>query len=137
MSYMSCEERLQDTKRKNERRKNQVRMYFLCEVFILVMMSFIAGRTTLITKAEIQEVKIMKPYKVEKGDTLYGISKKFMDSHYNSTKDFLQEVMQINNLHDDVIIENQTLYIPIYIESEENYEKRNGSRNKGIWNIRK
>lgn len=51
---------------------------------------------------------------VDRGDTLWSIAKEHMGAQYDSEKEYVKEVMQMNALSDDEIIAGQHLVIPYY-----------------------
>ena len=48
-------------------------------------------------------------YKIQKGDTLWGISRKFTNKNH---KEFIYLIKKLNNLENSLIFENQVLILP-------------------------
>ncbi len=48
-------------------------------------------------------------YKIEKGDTLWSISRKFTNKNY---EEFIYLIKKLNNLENSLIFENQILILP-------------------------
>ena len=51
-------------------------------------------------------------YKIEKGDTLWGISHKFTNKNH---QEFIYLIKKINNLDNSLLIEDQILILPVNI----------------------
>ena len=51
-------------------------------------------------------------YKIEKGDTLWGISHKFTNKNH---QEFIYLIKKINNLNNSLLIEDQILILPVNI----------------------
>ena len=60
------------------------------------------------------EVKYYKSIEIESGDTLWDIAKEYKDEHYDSTYDYVDEVMNINHLDSGEIHAGSYLTIPYY-----------------------
>lgn len=58
--------------------------------------------------------KYYKSIAIEYGDTLWGIAVEYKGVHYESVYDYIDEVMQINNLITDRIHAGQYLTVPYF-----------------------
>ena len=70
------------------------------------MISFV--KKPLNEQYEYQNTTITE-YKIQKGDTLWDISRKFSN---NNHEEFIYLIKKLNNLEDSVLFENQILVIP-------------------------
>ena len=52
--------------------------------------------------------------RVEYGDTLWSIAQEYVDYHYDSILEYVNEVRSINHITGDIIREGQTLIVPYY-----------------------
>ena len=60
--------------------------------------------------------KRYKNYTVTSGDTLWDIAQEYKTSEYSSTKDYVEEVKEINHLTNDIITTGCYLTVPYYAE---------------------
>ncbi len=70
-----------------------------------------------VTKSNTEDASLQKRYKsiqIVYGDTLWDIAGKYRTDGYSSTKEYLQEIKEINGLLEDDIHEGQYLTIPYY-----------------------
>lgn len=51
---------------------------------------------------------------IEPGDTLWGIASEFKDAHYDSTQEYIDELMEINGLSSDKIHAGRFLTVSYY-----------------------
>ena len=72
---------------------------------------------------EATQKKAQEPYKyyteirVQRGDTLWDIANKYMDSRvYRSLDDYMDEIREINSINYNRIYNGQQLIIPYYSE---------------------
>ncbi len=72
---------------------------------------------TSLTKHHTVQTSVQKCYKsiqIARGDTLWDIAKKYRTNAYDSTKEYIQEIKEVNELLEDDIHEGQYLTIPYY-----------------------
>lgn len=60
------------------------------------------------------QYKYYKSIQIEKGDTLWSIAKEYRTDAYNSTQEYIDELMEINNLTSDEIHHGQYLIVAYY-----------------------
>ena len=58
--------------------------------------------------------KMYTSIRIERGDTLWAIAGRYMDGHYSSIQEYIDEVKFINELTSDTIHENAYLLVPYY-----------------------
>lgn len=89
--------------------------------FIIFAAIFFCVAGILNITAEGSEEPVEKQYKsiqIEEGDTLWSIAMEYNDVALskNSTEDYIEEVLSINNLvRDDKIIAGNYLIVPVYV----------------------
>lgn len=131
------------TIKRRKKRKRLMKIYSVPLVLMIAVIFSMAVNTDF-AKAEALEVNglnLDKHYKsiiIEYGDTLWGIAAEFKDSHYESVQDYIDEVMQINNLKTDRIHAGKYLTIPYYDDhhtdsSDENCEIQFSSFKKNYY----
>ncbi len=109
------------SKERNEKRKKQVRTQrtILGAVIILlvVLLSIIFGSRFAYAENQQQNIKAQKYFKsitIASGDTLESIADQYINSEYRSTKQYVNEVKQMNHMLDDEIKTGDSLVIPYY-----------------------
>lgn len=60
------------------------------------------------------EYKYYKSIKIEKGDSLWSIAKEYRTDAYDSTREYIDELIEINNLTSDEIHQGQYLIVAYY-----------------------
>lgn len=60
------------------------------------------------------EYKYYKSIKIEKGDSLWSIAKEYRTDAYESVQEYIDELMEINNLTSDEIHQGQYLIVAYY-----------------------
>ena len=61
-----------------------------------------------------QACKMYTSIRIEKGDTLWAIASRYMDGHYSTIQEYIDEVKFINELTSDTIHEDAYLLVPYY-----------------------
>ena len=102
------------------RRKRQQRMKGMCSIFALmigIMIVFgVCGMSTSAHSIYDQpEYKYFMSYELEYGDSLWTIAESYMDDHYASIEDYMEEICIINSISlDSQLIAGTNLIIPYY-----------------------
>lgn len=98
------------------------RQRFVSGLFVLAVIlifsiiangSFAKAEDNIKTEGDGQK-KYYKSILIEYGDTLWGIAEEYKDLHYESVRDYIDEVIRINNLKTDKIHAGRYLTIPYY-----------------------
>ena len=77
-------------------------LYFLSSFMILFV------KKPLNESSEYQNISTIE-YKIQKGDTLWGISHKFTNKNH---EEFIYLIKKLNNLENSLLFENQILLLP-------------------------
>ncbi len=77
-------------------------LYFLSSFMILFVKKPLNG------SSEYQNISTIE-YKIQKGDTLWGISHKFTNKNH---EEFIYLIKKLNNLENSLLFENQILLLP-------------------------
>ena len=106
-------------KRERIRRGKQIFERILLTICIIALLAI--GSSVLLTKAttteEAKEVyyKYYTQLEIVEGDSLWDIAGKYMEhGPYESRKDYMNEVVEINQLSSTTIIKGQHLVVPYY-----------------------
>ena len=59
--------------------------------------------------------KYYKTIEITSGDTLWSIAELYMDDHYDSVKEYVRELKEMNHLNSDSIQDGQYLTIAYYL----------------------
>ena len=105
-------------KASKRRRQVDLKRLFLAVMAAVIVagLSTFAG-TGLVDAHDTNEVVMCKYYKsieISDGDTLWDIAKENMTEEYSSVYEYIEEVMEMNNLESDQIQEGQYLTIAYY-----------------------
>lgn len=88
-------------------------------VILIAVITVAALRARYSTKDAIEtETKLYKMYTIERGDSLWSIAEEYVDyGHYDDIRDYVDEVISINDLNDkNSITAGCNLVIPYYRE---------------------
>lgn len=86
-----------------------ISLIVLCVIFIGVI-----TEKTVASASTTKDEKCVMSIRIDKGDTLWGIAKENITSHYESIDEYIEEIMECNSLTSDIIHEGQFLIIPYY-----------------------
>ncbi len=101
------------------RRKRQIRANIQRTILAAIVIVLVGISCHMISNAqsEIEDVsyKYYTSIQVAQGESLWSIAKEYRDAHYDSARDYVDEVVNINHLSDeDELIAGQYLIIPYY-----------------------
>lgn len=111
--------------RAKQRRSREVArkrvIVLLATVLLITVGSILFGNCFSVAqgsaKASEQNYKYYKSIVIEKGDTLWNIAKEYRTDAYDSTQEYMEELIRVNNLSSDQIHEGQHLLIA-YFDTE-------------------
>ncbi len=106
--------------KKNQAKKQLIR-FMTALVIIIVTVCVILFTNKTVTNADEsgEAAKLNKYYKtitIESGDTLWSIAKEYKSGEYKNTKEYVDELMSMNNLHSDEIMSGQKLLVAYFAE---------------------
>ena len=110
-------------KKKTIQKKRRARARFTRFITVLTMVCCAVCIILLVNKTQIHEVKagsseqLNKYYKtitIQSGDTLWSIAQEYNTDDSKSTKDYVEELMSMNNLHNDNITAGQKLLVTYF-----------------------
>lgn len=105
--------------RKNARK--QLNRFFTALVIIVITVCAILLLNKNVASADVNgEVPQLKKYyktiTIESGDTLWSIAKEYKSGSYKNTKEYVNELMSMNQLTSDEIISGQKLLVAYFAE---------------------
>lgn len=111
---MSERKRVQ-IQRKRIKRNRKIAVLTLAAICIIALGLIYNGFITDASKSQ-NTYKYYTDIKVELGDTLWDIANEYITDDYNSIKEYIAEVREINSICDDDIYYGQRLMVPYYSE---------------------
>lgn len=104
-------------RKKNRGQAARKRMLILLASMLMITIGSIIFGSSF-TSAQAQEAEeVYKYYKsivIEKGDSLWSIAQEYMTSDYDSTLEYIDELIQLNSLTTETIHEGQHLLVAYY-----------------------
>ncbi len=113
------ERELRNYKRKLRRQKEIRRKVFLAVLSVCLVLTCIVSYSALISNASTEACDVSYKYftsiEVVSGDSLWTIAEEYKDDKfYDSTAEYVEEVVRMNNLTSTNITAGQCLIIPYY-----------------------
>lgn len=99
-------------------RMNRRRMILLLmALFVITIGSIVCG--TIFSSAKepatnIPQYKYYKSITIQQGESLWSIAEDYRTDAYDDTREYIDEVIELNNLHSETIHEGQHLVIAYY-----------------------
>ena len=110
-------------KKKTIRKQRRAKARFTRFLTVMFLIVSAVCVILLVNKNQIHSVKagsseqLNKYYKtitIQPGDTLWSIAKEYKSADYKNTKEYVEELMSMNNLHNDNITAGQKLLITYF-----------------------
>lgn len=95
-------------------------MMVIFAVFSFTFVAFIKAEPVSARESTIMnERKFFESYVVERGDTLWGIAQEHMCEEYDSIQDYIEDIIEVNDLGADYIRDGQLIVLPYYADNPE------------------
>lgn len=114
---------MNEIRKKNYKRIREKRVRRYTSLSLLLFALCMGGITYSKLTVEATQKKAQDPYKyyteirVQRGDTLWDIANKYIDTRvYHSLDDYMDEIREINSIRYNLIYNGQQLIIPYYSE---------------------
>ena len=107
-------------RRARKQRTNRVKLIgigFLALVITLIF-SVRAAATANAGTADSSRTKYYTSIQIEKGTSLWEIAEDYITEEYASEQEYIEEVMRMNHLNNDVIYEGAYLCVPYYYSEQ-------------------
>ena len=86
----------------------KLRIKFIIYLYFVSSFMILFVKKPLNASSEYQNISTIE-YKIQKGDTLWGISHKFTNKNH---EEFIYLIKKLNNLENSLLFENQILLLP-------------------------
>ncbi len=103
----------------NYYQSNKKRIWILgiAVLFLLVFFSVSFITKTVTAQRAGERVKLVTSIEVEKGDTLWSIASEYISDEYHDIHDYIDEIMDSNNMHSDEIHTGNYIIVPYYADA--------------------
>ena len=104
----------------NKRNQGYLKKLFICFITVFVITGLSIGLGSNFasasddTKNGPAEHKYYKSIELEYGDTLWNIAEEYMNENYDSTQEYVDGLMKINDLESETIHESRYLTVVYY-----------------------
>ena len=115
MTIQERQKRAMMKKRKQIAKRRMILL--LAALFVITLGSVVFG--TIFSKAknpsaDITQFKYYKSITIEQGDSLWSIAEKYCTDAYEDTREYVDELKELNSLTSDIIHEGQHLLVTYY-----------------------
>ncbi len=115
MTIQERQKRAMIKKRKQIAKRRMILL--LAALFVITLGSVVFG--TIFSKAknpsaDITQYKYYKSITIEQGDSLWSIAEKYCTDAYEDTREYVDELKELNSLTSDIIHEGQHLLVTYY-----------------------
>ena len=95
------------------------RISFLVAVILVAIVLVLSGSSIASAKGTVapERHKYFKNIVIENGDSLWSIAQEYISDEYDSTEEYIDELMNMNNLKNDKIHSGNNLVIAYYSEN--------------------
>lgn len=104
------------------RRQREIRIkLMLAFSMLLIVSTLIIALSSFVVRAnnaDDSSFKYFTSIEVQPGDSLWSISNTYMDQHYDSNQEYIQEVKRINSLDSEAVQAGQFIIVPYYAEMD-------------------
>lgn len=118
--YSPLTEREYRNYKRRIRRQREIRNKVLFAVVtVIIVLTAVLSFQSITSQAQDENAEVTYKYfisyEIEQGDSLWSIAKDYIDySYYDSVQDYVDEVIDINNLNNDTIVSGQCIVIPYF-----------------------
>ena len=115
---MTVQERKERARIKRRRQVAKRRMILLlAALFVITVGSIVCGSIFSSAKDPATDIPLYKYYKsitIEQGDSLWSIAEEYCTDAYEDTRDYIDELKELNGLTSETIHEGQHLVVAYY-----------------------
>lgn len=115
---MTIQERQERARIKRRKQLAKRKMFFLLvAVFVITVGSIVFGSIFSSAKdsaADIPQYKYYKSITIEQGDSLWSIAEEYCTDDYEDTREYVDELIQLNSLTSETIHTGQHLLVAYY-----------------------
>ncbi len=118
--YSTLTEREYRNYKRKIRRQREIRNRIVYSVLtVVIVLTAVLSFHSITSQAQEESAEVtykyFTGYEVEKGDSLWNIALEHIDyTYYDDVQDYIEEVMDINNMQDDTVKAGQCIVIPYF-----------------------
>ena len=101
---------------KNISFKNIIKLIIPLIAAAVVLALLLSGHNVIQAEEDTESVKYYTSIQIQPGDSLWSIAKTYIDGHYSSIPEYIEELKTINNLSSDTIHAYEYLVVAYYAE---------------------
>ncbi len=111
--------RRQSEKRKEKIKKNRLQYIVVLITVVLIVLALmtISSATSVDAATKVPD-KSFTSVTVQAGDTLWSIAEEYLDARYYTVEQYIDEVMSMNRLTNDIINTGDALLIPVILNQD-------------------
>ena len=113
------EREFRNYKRKLRRQREIRNKVVLTIVTLVIVMTAVLSFRSITSQAQEERAEVTYKYfkslEIEQGDTLWSIAQEYIDyTYYDGVQDYIDEVLDINNMQNDTVKVGQCIIIPYF-----------------------
>lgn len=119
-AYSTLTEREYRNYKRKIRRQRELRNKIVYAILtVVIVLTAVLSFHSITSQAQDESAEVTYKYftslEVEKGDSLWNIAQEHIDyTYYDNVQDYIDEVMDINNMKDDTVKAGQCIVIPYF-----------------------
>ena len=96
--------------------KVAIKLFIPLVAAAVILALFLSRNNVIQAEEDSTSVKYYKSIQIEPGDSLWSIAETYIDGHYSTIPEYIEEIKKINNLSSDTIHAYEYLMVAYYAE---------------------